>query len=254
MGVDLAPAIEDHAEGDIGDDAEADPDDPLKTLQQSGDQRRCRAHQGDRESEPGDQQPEVKRAVPATARTLSTDIETSATTISSRALRMLLRLPAAEPDTAAARPAKAAAACLSPRISRSIFHATQSSRRPPARVSPMMARNFDAMTAKTMRSRVAMTIPIRIARRRSSGANPAAAMPTTMALSPARVMSMTTTWMKALNWEKSITGTSSGDTNGDLGRPAAAQIWAAKPGRQPPERRSAGQPSHAGCAAAANAP
>jgi hypothetical protein len=52
-----------------------------------------------------------------------------------------------------------------------------------------------------MRSTVAMTMPIRIARRRSQAASPAAAMPTTMALSPARERSMTTTWTKSLNCE-----------------------------------------------------
>jgi len=52
--------------------------------------------------------------------------------------------------------------------------------------------------AKAMRSTAAAAMPIRMARLRCRAGSPAAAMPTTMALSPASATSMATTCNRAV--------------------------------------------------------
>ena len=76
-------------------------------------------------------------------------------------------------------------------ISRYIFQHTHSSRMPPASVSPTMVSSWVATTANMMRSTTAPATPQKITFIRSAGATRDAAMPTTMALSPASTKSMT---------------------------------------------------------------
>ena len=137
------------------------------------------------------------RAAPATARTLSSDIDTSATTIWMSARRRSLGGGIGVAVVLISRLRRSAM------ISRASFHTTQSRRMPPASVSPMMARSLVVKTAKTMRSIAAAPMPRMIAFRRTSGGNPAAAMPTTMALSPASTRSMTMTVESAVSSERS---------------------------------------------------
>ena len=84
-----------------------------------------------------------------------------------------------------------------PRNSRHIFQQTHSSRMPPASSRPTIASSSTAISANTMRSTVAATMPTRIARARCSGGKPAAASPMTTALSPASTRSIMMTWSKA---------------------------------------------------------
>ena len=60
---------------------------------------------------------------------------------------------------------------------------------------PTIASSWAVTAAKPMRMTVAAMMPQKIALRRWSAGSPAAAMPTTMALSPARTMSMNSTWV-----------------------------------------------------------
>ena len=53
-----------------------------------------------------------------------------------------------------------------------------------------------------MRNTIAAPIPSRMTRRRRSGGRPGGAIPTTIALSPAKTMSMMSTEIRALNWFK----------------------------------------------------
>ena len=128
-------------------------------------------------------------AAPATARTLSRLIEMSATRICMMACGIVFRGAAVS-----ASPASLPAPWPLPRNSRNIFQQTHSSRTPPARVMPTIASSCAVMAAKPIRMMVAAMMPQKIALRRWSGGRPAAAMPTTMALSPARTMSMNSTW------------------------------------------------------------
>ena len=81
---------------------------------------------------------------------------------------------------------------LSPscRSSRHIRHATHSSSRPPASTSPTICSNWVTMSAKAIRSTRAASTPIMMTRLRCSAGRPAARAPTTIALSPARTMSI----------------------------------------------------------------
>ncbi len=63
-------------------------------------------------------------------------------------------------------------------------------------IGPMES-NHCVISAKMMRSTVAAPMPTRIALRRWSAGKPAAAMPMTMALSPARTRSIAMTWRSA---------------------------------------------------------
>src|SRR6185437_11927698 len=71
---------------------------------------------------------------------------------------------------------------------------------PPASLSPITSRSRIARNAKPIRSTVATATPPAIARLRRSAGSPAAAMPITIALSPASTMSMMTTDASALKW------------------------------------------------------
>ena len=73
---------------------------------------------------------------------------------------------------------------------RYIFQHTQSSRMPPASVSPMMASSCTVIAAKKMRSTTAAAMPQKITLVRISGATRDAARPTMMALSPASTRSI----------------------------------------------------------------
>src|SRR3954452_1681546 len=88
---------------------------------------------------------------------------------------------------------------LSPlcRISRYIFQATHSSRIPPARTSPTIWSNWETTRAKAMRSTSAAATPMTITFRRCSAGRPAASAPTTIALSPARTISISRIWISA---------------------------------------------------------
>src|SRR4051794_20480330 len=64
----------------------------------------------------------------------------------------------------------------------------------------MMARSWVVISAKKMRRAMAAPMPQKMTLRRCSSGTVAAAMPTTMALSPARTRSMAMTCPRAANW------------------------------------------------------
>src|SRR3984893_2832239 len=144
------------------------------------------------------------RAAPATASTLSSDIERSAMMICPAACANVLRgaWPATVPSALISSPVKASTASSSSslavaRSSRHIFQHTQSNRTPPANRSPTSFRSCVVIPANITSKAVAPAIPNKIALVRCCSGNPAAAMPTTMALSPARARSIITTWKSA---------------------------------------------------------
>ena len=79
------------------------------------------------------------------------------------------------------------------RNSRHIFQATQTSSNPPAKTRPTNCINWVTSSAKAMRNISAATTPMMITLRRDAGGKPAASAPTTMALSAASMMSISTT-------------------------------------------------------------
>src|SRR6185369_1924399 len=128
------------------------------------------------------------RAAPATASTLSRLMLTSAIATPQAALAKLFagRSPECSSPTISAEPALSEAC----RSSRHIFQATHSKRKPPARMRPTTCRSWVTMSANAIRSTSAAATPSMITLRRCSAGNPAARAPTTIALSPARTMSM----------------------------------------------------------------
>src|SRR5690348_7677919 len=135
------------------------------------------------------------RAAPATASTLS---------------RLMLTSASATPQAARANvfagfrpecssPATSFEPALSPlwRISRNIFHATHSSRIPPARTRPTTWSSSLTRRAKAIRNTKAASTPMKMTFLRCSAGSPAASAPTTIALSPARTMSMNRIWKNA---------------------------------------------------------
>ena len=66
----------------------------------------------------------------------------------------------------------------------------------------MIASNWVVISAKKMRSTMAAPMPQKMTLRRFSKGTPAAAMPTTMALSPARTRSIAMTWPKAASCDQ----------------------------------------------------
>ena len=143
-------------------------------------------------------------AAPATASTLSSDIETSATIICMSAAPnvMVCTVGGAPPPGMA--PANACAAGAGSVISRYIFQHTHSSRMPPASVRPTMVSICVAMVANRMRSTTAPPTPQKITRARIEGCTRDAAMPTTMALSPASTKSITMICERAMScWVRS---------------------------------------------------
>ncbi len=187
-------------------------------MQQPGDQRRRHPHQRHRQREADDQHPEVMRGrcrrprarCRATSRRRRRRSGSAPASGSCWAAR---RLGApGEPATGSAVElgveldverigADGAAAWPPLRSSRHSFQATQSSSRPPASTRPMTLRSSAVKTAKMMRSTAAAAMPKMIAFLRSSIGSPAAAMPTTTALSPASTRSMTMTVASAVSSE-----------------------------------------------------
>ena len=86
-----------------------------------------------------------------------------------------------------------------------------------------------AISAKPMRIRVAATMPMTIALRRSSGGRPAAARPITTALSPASTRSIMMTWKKAVRNAESMASRRS------PARPGPARLAQCGAGCQPVE-------------------
>lgn len=86
-------------------------------------------------------------------------------------------------------------------MSRYIFHATHSSKMPPAKTSPTMPSSHVTISAKITRSTSAAITPIRITFLRWSAGRPAASAPTTIALSPASTMSIINATEKAAKAE-----------------------------------------------------
>ena len=104
------------------------------------------------------------------------------------------------PEQGAAAAAALSAGTMCPaRISRYIFHDTHSSRMPPASVRPMISSRCIVTPANRMRSTVAAAMPARMTRWRCRAGSPAAAIPTTIALSPASTISIMTTDISALS-------------------------------------------------------
>src|SRR6185369_14653950 len=128
------------------------------------------------------------RAAPATASTLSRLMLTSARATPQAALAKLFagRSPECSSPAISADPALS----VSCRSSRHIFQATHNRRKPPARMRPTICRSCVTTSANAIRSTSAAATPITITLRRWSAGNPAASAPTTIALSPARTMSM----------------------------------------------------------------
>jgi len=89
---------------------------------------------------------------------------------------------------------------------------------PPASVRPITPSSLVAKKANMMRSAAAAPMPMMIALRRMSGGRPAAAMPTTMALSPASTRSIRTTVASAISSAptKSINDQSSAEKGGGV--------------------------------------
>ena len=65
----------------------------------------------------------------------------------------------------------------------------------------MIASSCTATSANSMRATSARPAPSMITLRCCAGGSPAAAVPTTTALSPARTMSISTTLTSAVSWE-----------------------------------------------------
>src|SRR5215213_5991099 len=137
-------------------------------------------------------------AAPATASTLSSDIETSATMMATSADPKLIgsRAASSDPD---GPPASASSCARLSASSRYIFQHTHKSRMPPASIRPTIASSCIAMAAKTTRSATAPATPQKMTLVRISGATREAAMPTTMALSPATTRSIMTIWARAMS-------------------------------------------------------
>ena len=70
---------------------------------------------------------------------------------------------------------------------------------PPARIRPTICISWVTSSAKMMRSTRAAMMPIRMTFLRCSAGRPAASAPTTIALSPASMMSIISTWPKAVS-------------------------------------------------------
>src|SRR5690242_333893 len=128
------------------------------------------------------------RAAPATARTLSRLMLTSAKATPHAALAKLFAgfSPECSSPTTSSEPALSSLC----RISRYIRHATHSRRIPPASTRPTICSSWVTSKAKAMRSTSAASTPIMMTLRRCAAGSPAASAPTTIALSPARTMSM----------------------------------------------------------------
>src|SRR6478672_11342019 len=129
-------------------------------------------------------------------------------------------------------PGTSADPALSPlwRSSRYIFHATQSRRIPPASMSPTIWSSWDTIRAKAMRSTSAAATPIMITFLRCSAGRPAASAPTTIALSPARTMSIRMIWTNAASAPDGMTERSMGSALAERQHvPQAQHMFAAYP-------------------------
>src|SRR6185369_14073817 len=141
---------------------------------------------------------------------------------------------AAPKSTPVEWPANAVMASAGSVISRYIFQHTQSNRMPPASVSPTMVSNCVAIAANRMRSTTAPLIPHKITRARIEGCTRDAAIPTTMALSPASTKSITMICDRAMScWVRS---TRSSTNVSEWERPPRRAVG--KPRRRPDQAAS----------------
>jgi len=126
-------------------------------------------------------------AAPATASTLSRLMDRSASTI----------CIIDSGSDFSRREVPAATAAVGRRSSRNIFQHTQSSSTPPASTSPTISSSCRVMAPSRMRSTVAAPMPRMMAGRFCRLGRPATARPTTTALSPASVISTSSTCSSA---------------------------------------------------------
>src|SRR5262249_40694216 len=177
----------DHFDCNVEHDRKPDPRDPVIAREQLRDVSREQRHEGDRDRQADRQHPDLtlrgtgnsKDIVERHGHIRDNDLHQRSAEAHTSSWRQ--RSPGTPP-------AKAGSGAGS-LISRYIFQHTHSSRMPPASVSPTIVRSCVATTANRIRNTTAPATPQKMTRTRSAGWTRDAAMPTTMALSPAKTKS-----------------------------------------------------------------